>query len=582
MTPGLVVLQDAQGTRWLRFSDPVAVFSATSLEEVGPSLNAIDHAVTHHGLHAAGYIAYEAAPAFDRALTVHASVIPLLWFGLYKPPEVLWEIPGSSSSSYDLGDWQPAVTEDAYGQAISAIKQAIAAGLTYQVNYTFPMHASFGGDPWGLFVKLSRAQKARYAAFLDTGDLAICSASPELFFQLDGTTLLSKPMKGTASRGRWPAEDQGRRQWLRHSSKNQAENVMIVDMIRNDMGRVADIGTVHVPRLFEVEGYPTVWQMTSTVISRTRVPVPDILNALFPCASITGAPKVRTMKIIAGLEPHPRGVYTGAIGYIAPGRRAQFNVAIRTVLIDRRLGLATYGVGGGIVWDSSTDDEYQEAQLKARVLTETSPSFDLLETILWTPADGYFLLDQHLDRLAQSAAYFAIDVDLRDIERRLAKKAVGLGKGTRRVRLLVSQDGEVGIEAWPLDPTPEKEPLRIGLARWSVDSNDRFLYHKTTHRSVYEQARASRPNCDEVLLWNERREITEASMANVVLDLDGELVTPPVSSGLLAGVYRGRLLEQGKIRTRVLCLDDLKRCEKLFLVNSVRQWREGVLSRSDH
>ena len=367
-----VVLQDGQRRRWLCFGEPIRVLRAESTDQVLAALQEAEQAVEVEGLYAAGFVAYEAAPGFDSALRVQRvreqPDLPLLWLGLFDAPEVCSDLQ-DTVLAYTLGTWEPAVDRAAYRQAIAAIKELIAAGYTYQINYTFPLGAAFNGEPWPLFLQLALAQRGRYAAYVDTGRHVVCSASPELFFQRADGVLTSRPMKGTAPRGRTITEDEAQRAWLFASEKNRAENVMIVDMIRNDMGRVAEVGSVRVPVLFEVERYPTVLQMTSTVTSRTNASVADVFKALFPCASITGAPKVSAMGIIADLEPAARGVYTGAIGYLAPGGRAQFNVAIRTVVVDRQTGRATYGVGSGVVWDSDTDEEYDECLLKARVLS---------------------------------------------------------------------------------------------------------------------------------------------------------------------------------------------------------------------
>ena len=456
------------------------------------------------------------------------------------------------------------------------IKDYLVRGHTYQVNHTFPLRASFTGDPWVFFLDLAAAQQGQYAAFIDTGPLAICSASPELFFHLDGDRLTARPMKGTAPRGRTLAEDERRIAELRRSEKNRAENLMIVDMIRNDLGQIAEIGSVAVPRLFEVERYPTLLQMTSTVTARTQASVAEILAHIFPCASITGAPKVRTMEIIRELEPQPRGIYTGAIGFIAPGRRAQFNVAIRTVLIDRERQQASYGVGSGLVWDSDAATEYAECVLKARVLTERRPSFQLLEALLWEPDSGYFLLAAHLERLANTAVYFQVPLDRPAIEAYLTEQARTLTE-PGKIRLRVALDGRFTVEVESLARGARPRSTRVGLAREPVDSNTIWLYHKTTRREMYAAARASRPDCDEVILWNERGELTEASTANLVLDLDGAWVTPPVTSGLLAGTFREWLLATGQIREQVLTRVDLRQARRIALVNSVRRWGEAVL-----
>lgn len=573
------MIQD--GARGLRFSAPMRVVAATRPDEVIPALRAIEAAVNHHRCHAVGFIAYEAAAAFG--LAVHAPLpdLPLLWFGLYETVEIHddWaaELADRSlTAAYTVGAWQPALDSAAHERVVHRIKDYLVRGHTYQVNHTFPLRGSFAGDPWAFFLDLAAAQQGQYAAFIDTGPFAICSASPELFFRLDGDRLLAKPMKGTAPRGRTLAEDENRIAELRRSEKNRAENLMIVDMLRNDLGRVAEIGSVAVLRLFEVERYPTLLQMTSTVTARTQVSVAEILTHLFPCASITGAPKARTMEIIRELEPQPRGVYTGAIGFIGPGRRAQFNVAIRTVSIDRQRRQATYGVGSGLVWDSDAATEYAECVLKARVLAARRPPFQLLEALLWEPDGGYFLLAAHLERLANTATYFQVPLDRPNIEAGLTDQARTLTEPSK-IRLRVALDGRFTLEVEPLAREARPGPTRVGLAREPVDSNTIWLYHKTTQREVYAAARASRPDCDEVILWNERGELTEASTANLVLDLDGEWVTPPVTCGLLAGAFRSGLLATGQIRERVLTRADLPHARRIALVNSVRRWREAVL-----
>ncbi len=577
-----VVLQDGDPERWLFFGQPVEVLHAVALADVAPMLHRVEQAVAGRGLYAAGFLAYSAAPAFDPAMPVQsAGGLPLAWFGLFEPPEVRQALPDVAAGAppgYDLGPWHAGVDYPTYAAAIARIKDHIARGDTYQVNYTFPMVASFAGDPWQLFLRLARSQAARHMAFVDTGPLAICSASPELFFHLHGGQLTSRPMKGTAPRGRTLAEDEAQAGWLRSSEKNRAENLMIVDMVRNDMGRIADFGSVHVPALFEVERYPTLLQMTSTVAATTPASLFAVLAALFPCASITGAPKISTMGIIAGLEVAPRGLYTGTIGYLAPGPHARFNIAIRTAVVDRTKGTATYGVGGGIVWDSAAADEYAECLLKARVLATPPPRFDLLETMRWDPPTGYALLDRHLHRLVTSAEYFGISVDLARIQQELAALAATLPPQPHRVRLLVDQQGHSRLEARTLEPPRTPAPVRLGLSPVPVDPSYVFLYHKTTERSVYETARRSCPGCDDVLLWNERGEITETAIANVAVRLDDELVTPPVDCGLLPGTLRAELLATGQLQERVVSLADLARCAGIYVLNSVRGLREAVLA----
>ncbi len=562
--------------QWWRFRQPVAVITAVQPDEVMTALQAVETAVAEHTLYAAGYLCYEAAAAF--ALETHPlppDSLPLLWFGLYRQPEIV-PPPDSAAANYCLGAWQPALDEVAYQSAIARIKEYIAAGHTYQVNYTFPLRAPFAGDDWALFGQLFQAQQCAYAAYVDLGRYAICSASPELFFARNGIEMWSKPMKGTAVRGRTLAEDEAQMAWLRQSEKNRAENVMIVDMIRNDLGRVAEIGSVHVPHLFQVERYPTLLQMTSTVTARTQAPFSQVVAQMFPCASITGAPKHRTMQIIRELEPQARGVYTGSIGVLTPDGRTQFNVAIRTVLIDRQQGQATYHVGSGIVWDSQAEEEWAECRLKSEVLTRQRPFFQLLETLRWTPEEGYFLLEEHLQRLLDSATYFGFAASLPAIRQQLAQLAATLHSAVK-VRLLLAADGAISLEASPL-PQVDKRPLRLALAPAPIDSANSWLYHKTTQRQVYEEARAACPACDDVLLWNERGELTESSIANVVLELDGALVTPPLEAGLLPGTYRAWLLANGRIHERPIPLAELHRASKIWLINSVRGWQQGEMS----
>lgn len=587
-----VILQDSGQGRWLHFDHLVKTIEVHHLADVLSALTEVETAVQRYGYWAAGFLSYEAAPAFDLALqTLRPGPEPLLWFGLYRPPRFIARPEEATNAvsgrALSPRTWRPSVDWPTYQAAIEEIKQSIAAGQTYQVNYTLRLRAAFADRPWPLFLDLAKAQRGQLAAYVETEQWAICSASPELFFSLDGERLISRPMKGTVGRGRTLVEDQQQALWLQASEKNRAENVMIVDMIRNDMGRVARTGSVNVPALFTLERFPTVWQMTSTVQAETAAPLSEIMAALFPCASITGAPKVSTMSIIARLETAPRGIYTGCIGYLAPDRRAQFNVAIRTLVVDKNQGTAEYGVGGGIVWDSVAESEYDECQVKARVLTvamRQAPltgrsDFQLLESFLWTPVEGYFLLDSHLQRLADSATYFDFHCDCVLVSGRLAELAAGLPANPHKVRLLVDVQGQITLQAEPIQPLAE--PVRLAPALEAVSSQDITLFHKTTERATYERARVGRPDCDDVLLWNEAGQITETTTANVVIQRDGELLTPPVSCGLLNGTFRAKLLAEGRIAERIIRLDELAQSEAIYLINSVRRWRLAQLVQPD-
>ena len=614
--PPRVILRDAASQEWLHFENLLEIVTASRLDDVVPALRRMEALVEANGWYAAGFISYEAARAFDEAFKTHpAEGFPLLWFGLYPEPRrslapaplasphfepqprncqgEKWGERGGPGPDADfaLETWSPSVTREAYDARIYRVKEHIASGETYQVNYTFRLGSKFTGSPWSLFLQMLKTQPVDYPAFIDTGSYVICCASPELFFRLDGDHVTCRPMKGTTRRGRTLAEDEAQAEALKASPKERAENVMIVDMLRNDLGRIARVGSVQVPALFSVERYRTLWQMTSTVTAQVSAPFSDLMAALFPCASITGAPKVSTMGIIAGLESAPRKIYTGTIGFLAPGRRAQFNVAIRTALVENNS--VEYGVGSGVVWDSTAGDEHAESLLKARALMEPQDEFSLLETLRWSPlippildpnpessrarnggtqGGGWFLRDRHLSRLRDSATYFGFPFDGPAIETLLTAVAKTF-ESAMRVRLLLRPDGTLTYEAFALLPNPAK-PLRVKLAAAPVDDQDVFLFHKTTRRVVYENARAAQPNCDDVLLYNQRGELTEATIANLVVELDGQLVTPPVSCGLLAGTFRAMLLEEGVIEERVIRREDLARCTKLFLVNSVRGWME--------
>jgi para-aminobenzoate synthetase/4-amino-4-deoxychorismate lyase len=428
---------------------------------------------------------------------------------------------------------------------------------------------TFAGDPWELFLTLNKAQRSSYAAYIDLDQYSICSVSPELFLSLTNGKLTCKPMKGTIKRGFTTVEDQEKEKWLFSSEKNRAENVMIVDMIRNDMGTIATTGSVCVEKLFSIEKYPTVLQMTSTVTAAITAPIAEIFCKMFPCASITGAPKVKTMEIIKSLERDPRGIYTGSIGYIAPDGKAQFNVAIRTVVIDRKNNQAEYGVGGGITWDSEPKDEYDECKAKAAVLFQDYPEFHLIETILWDPDKGLYLIDDHIVRLLDSARYFEFDLSVADLNKQFDEFLSHRHKEKKKVRITVSRSGKVALETFPL---LSMRGCKIALARDAISRGSQFIYHKTTSREIFQQRLAQRPEFDDVILWNEDAFITESCIANVVISYHGELVTPPINQGLLPGVFRKSLLEKGVIKEKDISIEDLFNSEEIFLINSVRGW----------
>ena len=581
--PGRVeALVQADGS-WLRFVQPSRIVHAADAASVGYTIAIVDQLTSAGPVWAVGFVTYEAGAAYG--LRVHPPHdLPLVWFAMFdRPPERLadlsqWFVGGDTA--LNLGPFTPTVARDAFERSFRRIKEHIGAGDTYQANYTFRLEGRFSGDARELFLRLVGSQRGRYSAFIRTGDLVICSASPELFFRREGRRLTARPMKGTAPRGRTLAEDRRLRDSLRTSPKEQAENVMIVDMMRNDIGRIAAVGTVSVPELFTVERYPTIWQMTSKVAAESDVALDRIFAALHPPASVTGAPKASTMEILAGLEPKPRGVYTGAVGYIAPGGDAQFNVAIRTAVVDEPRERVSFGVGSGIVWDSIAEAEYDECLLKGAVLGRSVPQFELLETLRWSSAEGFYLLSRHLNRMRESAEYFDFAYDERVVTAALyeavteaAGPPTALRTRSLRARLCLESSGTARVECTPLQVVTA--PVRLRLAAEPISRDDVFLYHKTTHRLVYERAR--RNDADDVCLWNEEGEVTETTIANVVVEFPDIRVTPPVECGLLAGTMREELMERGEIVERVVRIEELSAALRIWLINSVQGWREATL-----
>jgi para-aminobenzoate synthetase/4-amino-4-deoxychorismate lyase len=567
---------DAAGVvRPVIFTNPMRIIEARTLDAVVSAMRAVEEAA-RLGSHVAGFVSYEAAPAFDPALTTHApSDLPLVWFGVFDRairPDA--DEPQVDANAVTDPNWRSDLDPGEYARTIAIVREAIANGDSYQANYTFRLHTNLDvASLSARYERLREDQRPPYAADLDIGRWRIQSLSPELFFRRTGDQLTSRPMKGTAQRGLWSDDDRRRAADLAASAKNRAENVMIVDLVRNDIGRVAEIGSVEVASLFDVEQYPAVFQLVSTVEGRVRpdVGLVDVFGALFPAGSITGAPKTSSMRLIAGIERTPRGVYCGAIGYVSPGGDAVFNVAIRTAVTDTTSGDTTCGVGGGITWDSDSHDEHAEALSKASFLSP-QPSFDLLETLRLERGE-LVRFAGHLRRLSASADYFGFRWDEGLLRDALAEHVTAHAVETRRVRVRLSRQGRVTVESRALDPAPTG-PVHVALAEHPVSRRDRFLYHKTTHRHVYDAHRGAHSGAFDVLLWNEDGELTEFTIGNVVLDLDGSRLTPPVACGLLGGVFRQELLDTNQVRGRVLSLDDLSRATRVWLVNSLREWVE--------
>jgi para-aminobenzoate synthetase/4-amino-4-deoxychorismate lyase len=478
-------------------------------------------------------------------------------------------------------EFEPQIGRRRYRKAIHSIKDYIERGDTYQVNFTFPLRGYVVGGSFACFRALARSQGAAYSAYLDIGNHRILSFSPELFVERRGNKLITRPMKGTLPRGRWLEEDAQRARQLQESLKDRAENVMIVDLLRSDLGKVAEIGSVEVSDLFAVERLSRVLQMTSTVsaIQRQDVSLVDVVSAVFPCGSISGAPKARSMAIIKELERQPRGIYTGAIGLLSPNGDAMFNVAIRTLIVDAKSGAATFNVGGAITWDSTTDGEYEECCLKAKFLTQPWPDFELLETIELNEGT-YSLLDRHLVRARDSALYFGFRWNEGRVSGALHDACKSHPMGRWRVRLIVDRTGQVNVDARPLAQA-NPSPLAVKFATCPVDDLDPLLFHKTTARTRYDaELERCRP-CDDVIFWNCRGEVTESTIANVVVFSEGKQWTPPRSAGLLAGTLREELIAREELFERTITKEELATAGAFMLINSVRGWMQARLTREN-
>jgi para-aminobenzoate synthetase/4-amino-4-deoxychorismate lyase len=559
----------------LQLKAPHATKQAHNLAEVIPVLE-FAQKEANSGRYVSLLLAYESAPAFDAALSSHdSSSFPLAWAASFNDSEAISQL---ERAPYSISDWSPRVDQTEYSVAVHRIHELIAAGDTYQVNYTFPLTAAFEGNALSWYQELCELQPVPFSVYLDLGKYKVLSLSPELFFERRGDHMWTRPMKGTAGRGRTQAEDLKAAEWLKNSAKDRAENVMIVDLLRNDLGKVSQSGSVKVTSLFDVEKYETVWQMTSTVESTllAGTSLVDLMRALFPCGSITGAPKIRTTEIIKELEPFSRGAYTGTIGLIRPSGDCIFNVAIRTIVIDSESGVATFGVGGGVTIDSTPELEYAECLVKSRFLQGRAQEFDLFESILLDQGE-FFLLERHLQRLRESAEYFSFSVAEQDVVNALAQVRRSNSTGMWKVRVAVSREGRVELQTTDIGAGID-QVKKVSLASRSCNSTERFLYHKTTRREFYEDERRAQPEFDDVIFWNERGEITESTIANVVIERDGRLITPPVDAGLLAGTFRSELLAEGKLEEGVILIDELRNTKKFYLINSVRKWMPAILS----
>ncbi len=580
------------------FQEPLDLITANTPGDVSAAFEKIQGCLDA-GYYIAGWISYEAGLTFEPKLTVlsrpsHGA--PLLSFGVYKEQikltsqasEAYWaEI--SAREGYELSNVRLNISRSEYESAAAKIHQYLKAGDIYQVNFTLKSLFNFTGSPESYYAAMRKAQQVEYGAFIKSDDQTVLSLSPELFFQKKGRKIHVRPMKGTCPRGRNLEEDQHNVNFMKNDEKNRAENLMIVDLLRNDLAKISAPASVKLKSLYDVEKYRTLFQMTSTIEAEAPEDVGaiDLIRALFPCGSVTGAPKIRAMEIISELEKGPRGIYTGAIGYMAPDGDCCFNVPIRTVTIDAE-GRGEMGIGSAIVADSRAAEEYDECLLKAKFATGNFRDFDLIETMRWSARDdcqkeagGLDFLDLHMSRLISSARYFDFACDVPAILSDLKNHILWLDPETSwKVRLLLSKDGEISITSMPLKSMPgdklsEHKPAMITLSDITVDSRDPMRFHKTTDRHIYDQElqdHQKKHGSYDVIFKNESGVLTEGTFNNIFLKKEGILYTPPLDCGVLGGVLRQSLIEDPavKIVEKPLTLSDLRRADHIYMGNSVR------------
>jgi para-aminobenzoate synthetase/4-amino-4-deoxychorismate lyase len=570
--PPFVLLDDARdgGAAARLYTRPVDIMVAHRPDEVLPALAALRRA-QGQGLHAVGYLSYEAGTAFEPGVTPRSDAshaTPLLWFGLfedYATIDVAALLPDPAGAM--IGDMMPEVGPERHAEQFAAVQALIAAGDLYQVNQTFRATVPVAGDPLALYAGLRAWSKAGWGAVVATGEAVILSLSPEMFFALEKGRLTARPMKGTARREADPAADARAARALCEDPKQRAENLMIVDLMRNDLSRVARAGSVAVPALFAVEPYPTVHQMVSTVtaeLAEGRDAV-DVLTALFPCGSITGAPKIRAMQAIRDIEDSPRGLYTGAIGRLDANGDAMFNVAIRTLTWPVGADHAVLGLGSGVVADSVAEAEWDECLAKGAFLNGGRPHFDLIETMAFDPVEGIQHLEAHLARMKASAAALGFRFDRHDARNELQAATFRL-RDARRIRLLLARSGAVVVEVGAV-PAPFADIVPVRVVPLPVSPDDLRLRHKTSARGFYDAAR-TRAGTAEVVFEAPGGALTEGSYTSLFVERDGRLITPPLTDGLLPGVLRGHLIDSGQAVEGRLTRADL--CDGFLLGNALR------------
>jgi para-aminobenzoate synthetase/4-amino-4-deoxychorismate lyase len=581
--PGSFVLLDSavpagKNSRSYLFTNPVKIITAKTYKELHNFLRDIDEYSKKYWL--CGYLSYEAGYAFEEKFNgfkkkINTASMPLGWFGLFKKPCIF----NSGKLNFTTkASALPALTHgldrDNYYNKINEIKRFIAKGDTYQVNFTYDINVSSSLSPFDLYTNLRKNQPAPYCAYLKNEYGHILSFSPELIFSVNKNKIITKPMKGTAMRGYWNEEDKKILEALKKDNKNNAENIMIVDLLRNDLGRVCEQGSVSARKLFEIETYPTLHQMTSTVsgILAQGTKVSDIIKNLFPCGSVTGAPKIRTMEIINKLEEGTRGVYCGMLGFISPKKQAVFSVPIRILQKTNSGKKWKYRVGSGIVWSSDKKQERDECITKTSFLNSGSANdFKIFESILWD-GEKFTYLDFHASRMEASAKYFNLKFNKNDFFKALEELKIKLKRAPAKARIFLEKAGEFStdhslIKAQDISKTP-----KIIISDKLVNKNNVFLYHKTTFKPWYAEAskQIKKTSCFDVIYKNDEGQVTEGSRTNIFIKKNGKLYTPPIACGLLPGVLRKHLLKRGKVKEKILYEKDLINAKEIFCGNSVR------------
>jgi para-aminobenzoate synthetase/4-amino-4-deoxychorismate lyase len=578
----------------MEFSNPEREVAAYRLDEVVGVLEQAERAA-RDGFWSVGFITYDAVPAFNRSFAVRGrdqherlANLPLVWFGLFRErvdvPPFIGEA-RMDASPYTVSPWIATMDEDQYGKNVRHIRRLIAADELTQVNYALTLDAAISGDLYEFYRDLVLSQRGGNGAYIDLGRYRILSASPERFFSVDGPAVTVRPTKGTIPRGRWSKEDEDNAARLSRSKKDLEEHERIVDRMLEELVAISDGEPIHITELMGIERLETVWQLASEMTAGLdpEVSIVDVFRALFPSAAVTGDPKPRAMEAIATLESRARGLYSGAIGFMAPSddRRpdASFSVAIRTLTVDAEEGVGEYGVGAGITSESIPEGDYEEAQAKTRVLVQRRPEISLYETVRWEDEHGFWWLDRHLERLADSAAYFGFHCDEASARDALERGVEGVGDA-HRVRLELDRLGTMSVVVDPetLDPArwwphPGRDYMACSINTKPISSSSIYRFHKTTARRPYRDRREMHEGADEVLLVNERGELTEATRRNVALSFGGVWITPPLASGCLPGVLRQVLIDEGELTEEVVMVDDVRSADGLALLSSVYGWQ---------